>query len=122
VSLASAEFAAIRGVSGLFPACDYPPQRGDQAVTEGARDGLATHKARSLAWHMHCWRMIMSRQFKGAAIAIAFVAAFIASIAFHSLIASVIVLLTGVTVSYVLAISWMRTSTHRLRDKPRSIP
>ena len=57
----------------------------------------------------------MNHQAKGAVIAIAFVAAFIASIAFHSIVASVIVLLSGVTVAYVVGISWMRTSTHRVR-------
>ncbi|MEI9938926.1 MAG: hypothetical protein WDO69_17045 [Pseudomonadota bacterium] len=59
----------------------------------------------------------MNRQAKGAAIAIAFVAAFIASIAFHSVVAAVIVLLSGVTVAYVVGIAWMRTSTHRVRAK-----
>ena len=73
-------------------------------------------------WHMHCSVRVMSRQFKGAALAIAFVAAFVISIVFHSIVASVIVLLTGVTVSYVLAIAWMRTSTHRLRGKQNSLP
>ena len=48
-------------------------------------------------------------------IAIAFVAAFVASIALHSVVASVIVLLCGVTVAYVTGIAWMRTSTHRVR-------
>jgi len=62
----------------------------------------------------------MSRQFKGAAIAFAFVAAFIASIAFHSVVAAVIVLLSGITIAYVVGIAWMRTSTHRVRNKEQS--
>ncbi len=57
----------------------------------------------------------MNHQAKGAVIAIAFVAAFVASIALHSVVASVIVLLSGVTVAYVTGIAWMRTSTHRVR-------
>jgi hypothetical protein len=57
----------------------------------------------------------MNHQAKGAVIAIAFVAAFVASIALHSVVASVIVLLSGVTVAYVTGIAWMRTSTHRGR-------
>ena len=66
---------------------------------------------------------VMNHQAKGAVIAIAFVAAFIASIALHSLVASVIVLLSGVTVAYVTGIAWMRTSAAgRVRDKQRSLP
>jgi biotin transporter BioY len=64
----------------------------------------------------------MSRQFKGALIAMAFVAAFIVSVAVHSPVAAVIVLLSAVTVSYVVGIAWMRTSTHRARDKRQSLP
>ncbi|MET0793839.1 MAG: hypothetical protein ABW061_20135 [Polyangiaceae bacterium] len=66
----------------------------------------------------------MNHQAKGALIAIAFVAAFIASIALHSVVAAVIVLLSGVTVAYVVGIAWMRTSTHRMRvrGKERSLP
>lgn len=63
---------------------------------------------------------LMKRQAKGAAIAFAFVAAFIASIAFHSVVASVIVLLSGVTVAFVVGIAWMRTSTHRVRGEKQS--
>jgi len=59
----------------------------------------------------------MNRQAKGAAIALAFVAAFVASLVFHSFVAAVIVLLSGVTVAYVVGIAWMRTSTHRVRGK-----
>lgn len=55
-------------------------------------------------------------------LAIAFVAAFITSVAFHSLIAAVIVLLTGVTVTYVVSIATMRTSPRRVRDKEQSSP
>jgi len=62
----------------------------------------------------------MNRQAKGAAIAFAFVAAFIASVAFHSVVAAVIVLLAGVTVAYVVGIAWMRTATHRVRAKRQS--
>ena len=64
----------------------------------------------------------MNRQIKGAAIAFAFVAAFIASVALHSVVAAVSVLLSGITVAYVVGIAWMRTSTHRVRDKQRSLP
>jgi multisubunit Na+/H+ antiporter MnhG subunit len=66
--------------------------------------------------------LVMTRQWKGAALAIAFVAAFVISIAFHSVVAAVTVLLSAVTVSYVIGIAWMRTSTHRERDKPHSLP
>jgi hypothetical protein len=61
----------------------------------------------------------MNHQAKGAVIAIAFVAAFIASVAMHSIIASVIVLLAGVTVAFVTGIAWMRTAptTGRVRGK-----
>jgi hypothetical protein len=62
----------------------------------------------------------MNRQAKGAAIALAFVAAFIASIAFHSVVAAVSVLLTGVTVAFVVGIAWMRTSPHRAVGKRQS--
>ncbi|MEP7051363.1 MAG: hypothetical protein ABJB12_13470, partial [Pseudomonadota bacterium] len=64
----------------------------------------------------------MSRQLKGALLAMGFVAAFILSIVFHSIVASVIVLLCAVTVSYVVGIAWMRTSTHRTRGKEQSSP
>jgi len=66
---------------------------------------------------MDCSVELMNRQAKGAAIAFAFVAAFIASIAFHSVVAAVIVLLSGVTIAFVVGIAWMRTSTHRVRGK-----
>lgn len=59
----------------------------------------------------------MTRQAKGAAIALAFVAAFIASIAFHSFVAAVIVLLSGTTVAFVVGIAWMRTSPHGVGSK-----
>ncbi len=59
----------------------------------------------------------MKRQAKGAAIALTFVAAFIASVAFHSVVAAVIVLLSGVTVAFVVGIAWMRTAPNRLRNK-----
>ncbi len=64
----------------------------------------------------------MSRQATGAAIAIAFVAAFIASVAFHSVVAAVVVLLSGITVAFVVGIAWMRTSTQRVRGKQQSLP
>jgi biotin transporter BioY len=66
----------------------------------------------------------MNQQAKGALIALAFVGAFIASIALHSLVASVVVLLSGVTVAYVTGIAWMRTSSgpSRMRGKQRSVP
>ena len=66
--------------------------------------------------------MEMTRQWKGAALALAFVAAFIVSVALHSVVAAVVVLLSAITVSYVIGIAWMRTSTHRVRDKQRSLP
>jgi hypothetical protein len=66
---------------------------------------------------MACSVELMNRQAKGAAIAFAFVAAFIASIAFHSVVASVIVLLSGVTIAFVVGIAWMRTSTNRVPTK-----
>jgi len=66
----------------------------------------------------------MNHQVKGALIAFAFIAAFIASVALHSVVASVIVLLSGITVAYVTGIAWMRTSsgTNRVRGKQRSLP
>jgi biotin transporter BioY len=66
----------------------------------------------------------MTDQAKGALIAFAFVAAFIASILLHSVVASVVVLLSGVTVAYVSGIAWMRTSSEssRIRGKQRSLP
>lgn len=65
----------------------------------------------------------MNHQAKGALIAIAFVAAFIVSIALHSIVASVIVLLSGVTVAYVIGIAWMRTSSgDRVRGKQPPLP
>ena len=62
----------------------------------------------------------MNRQAKGAAIAMLFVAAFIASIAFHSVVASVIVLLSGITVAFVVSIAWMRTAPPRVGSKRQS--
>jgi hypothetical protein len=62
----------------------------------------------------------MKRQAIGAALALAFVAAFIASIAFHSVVAAVIVLLSAITVAYIVGIAWMRTSTHRVPEKEQS--
>ncbi len=64
----------------------------------------------------------MTRQAKGAVIALLFVAAFIASVAFHSVVAAVIVLLSGITVAYIVGIAWMRTSTHRVRSKQQGSP
>ena len=59
----------------------------------------------------------MKRQAQGAVIALLFVAAFITSIAFHSVIASVIVVLSGITVAYVVGIAWMRTAPNQVRSK-----
>jgi hypothetical protein len=70
-----------------------------------------------MPWHVDCCFELMNRQAKGAALAFAFVAAFIASVAFHSVVAAVIVLLSGITIAYVVGIAWMRTSTHRVRGK-----
>jgi len=66
----------------------------------------------------------MNHQAKGALIAIAFVAAFVVSIVLHSVVASVIVLLSGVTVAYITGIAWMRTAAgpNRVREKQRSLP
>ena len=47
----------------------------------------------------------------------AFVAAFIASVAFHSVVAAVIVLLSGITVAFVVGIAWMRTAANRVPEK-----
>jgi hypothetical protein len=55
----------------------------------------------------------MNRQAKGAAIAMVFVAAFIVSVAFHSVVAAVCVLLSAVTVAFVVGIAWMRTAPDR---------
>lgn len=64
----------------------------------------------------------MGRQLKGALLAMSFVAAFIVSIVFHSLVAAVIVLLSAISVSYVIGIAWMRTNTHRTKGKQQSLP
>jgi len=53
---------------------------------------------------------------------LSFVAAFIVSIVFHSVVGAVIVLLSAISVSYVIGIAWMRTNTHRTRDKHQSLP
>ena len=86
--------------------------------------GTTARRAREVARNCHgTWiavQRLMKRQAKGAAIALAFVAAFIVSIAFHSVVASVIVLLSGVTVAFVVGIAWMRTSTHRVRSEKQS--
>ena len=59
----------------------------------------------------------MKRQAIGAAIAMLFVAAFIASVAFHSVVAAVTVLLSAVTVAFIVGIAWMRTAPDRVRGK-----
>jgi hypothetical protein len=66
----------------------------------------------------------MNRQWKGVAVlTTAFVLAFIASLALHSAVGAVAVLLSAVVVSFVLGISWMRTSqTRRERRKEVSAP
>jgi hypothetical protein len=79
---------------------------------ETSLHGYGTSIAESIA---------MNRQWKGAALAICFVAAFVASIAFHSIVAAVIVLLSAISVTYVISIAWMRTSTHRERGKQHSL-
>ena len=60
----------------------------------------------------------MTRQWQGAALALAFVAAFIVSVLLHSIVASVGVLLSAIAISYVVGIAWMRTSTQRVRGRP----
>ncbi|HET7542912.1 MAG TPA: hypothetical protein VFK05_23730 [Polyangiaceae bacterium] len=62
----------------------------------------------------------MKRQVQGALIALLFVAAFITSIAFHSIIAALIVVLSGITIAYVVGIAWMRTAPGRVRGKRQS--
>lgn len=71
---------------------------------------------------MDCSTELMNRQAKGAALGLVFVAAFIASIALHSVVASVVVLLSAVTVAYIVGISWMRTAPDRLRGKEGPLP
>ena len=58
----------------------------------------------------------MNRQAQGALIAFAFVTAFVISVALHSVVAAVTVLLAAVTVAYVVSIAWMRTAPGK-RDK-----
>jgi len=60
----------------------------------------------------------MTRQWEGAALALAFVAAFIVSVVLHSVVAAVEVLLSAIVISYVVGIAWMHTSTDRVRGKP----
>ncbi len=66
----------------------------------------------------------MNRQWKGIVVLTSvFVLAFIVSLALHSLVGAVTVLLSGLVVSFVLGISWMRTApTHRVRPKQTSLP
>ncbi|MEO8903159.1 MAG: hypothetical protein ABI488_13640 [Polyangiaceae bacterium] len=64
----------------------------------------------------------MKRPFTAILIALGFIAAFIASVMLHSLTASVIVVFSAVTVAFVIAIAWMRTTAHRARSKPGSVP
>jgi O-antigen/teichoic acid export membrane protein len=65
----------------------------------------------------------MNHQAKGAALSIAFVAAFVVSLMLHSMVAAVSVLFTGVTVATVLGIACMRTSTHRIKQqRSHSVP
>jgi hypothetical protein len=59
----------------------------------------------------------MKRQALGAVIAMAFVAAFIASVAFHSVVAAITVLLSGITVAFIVGIAWMRTAPSRVGSK-----
>lgn len=62
----------------------------------------------------------MSRQAKGALLGVVFLAAFIISFALHSVTASAIVLFTALSVTFVVGISWMRTSPTRERGKEES--
>jgi hypothetical protein len=66
----------------------------------------------------------MNRQWKGVvALSAAFVIAFIAALALHSIVGAVIVLLSACVVAFVLGISWMRTApAHRARRKQTSLP
>jgi len=64
--------------------------------------------------------VIMNRQYRAVTIrAIALVAAFVASLTFHSLVGAVTVLLSGVAISYVMGISWMRTRQPSLPEIER---
>lgn len=78
--------------------------------------------------HRGTWiapRWLMKRQAIGAVIAMVFVAAFVISIAFHSVVASVIVLLSGITIAFVVGIAWMRTAPQRVgskRENQHSLP
>ena len=74
---------------------------------------LASEKAGT--WIAPSW--LMKRQALGALIAMAFVAAFIASVAFHSVVAAISVLLSGVTVAFIVGIAWMRTAPPRVGTK-----
>ena len=67
-------------------------------------------------------KRVMKRQAKGAAIAFGFIAAFVTSIALHSMVAALCVLFGAITVAFVVSIAWMRTSTHRIRAKQQSRP
>ena len=74
-------------------------------------------------WIAPVW--LMKRQALGAVIAMAFVAAFIASVALHSVVAAISVLLSGVTVAFIVAIAWMRTAPSRVgtkRENQHSLP
>ena len=64
----------------------------------------------------------MSRQAKGAALGFLFLAAFIISVALHSVVASAIVFFTAVAVTFIVAISWMRTSPNRVQGKEEGSP
>jgi len=64
----------------------------------------------------------MNRQAKGAALALALVIAFVTSLALHSAVAAVGVLLVAITLTYVISIAWMPTKTHRVRGKQHSLP
>ena len=63
---------------------------------------------------------LMSRQVKGALLGVVFLAAFIISVALHSVIASAIVLFTALSVTFIVGISWMRTTPNRVRGKESS--
>jgi hypothetical protein len=66
----------------------------------------------------------MNRQWKGVALLCsAFLLAFIAALALHSTVAAVSILLSALVVSFVLGISWMRTTaTRRIRRRQASLP
>ena len=59
----------------------------------------------------------MSRRTKGVIFGFIWVAAVIASIVLHSIVAFAIVLFAGLTAAYVVGIAWMRTTPDRVKRR-----